>query len=183
MLPWHPSDIPIMPLFPHLSPRRPSATDCGYRPCFICSINTGSGMEESLQYLSNEVQTILERAFVSCVLHDTQTAISIKNLRKALTHTLSSTDVAKVRDYENYAETKTFCLEKAIGKKNTSAWWSSMTKQRRLLFERQVFMLKTQNSQLILPLKNCLQKLGSRKYFSLLQKNLSKYIHTRIRSH
>lgn len=54
-----------------------------------------------------------------CVLHDTQTAISIKNLRKAHTHThtLSSTDVAKVRDYENYAETKTFCLEKAIGKK------------------------------------------------------------------
>lgn len=74
-------------------------------------------MEESLQYLSNEVQTILERAFDSCVPHDTQTAISIKNLRKAPPHTLSSTDVAKVRDCENYAETKTFCLEKATGKK------------------------------------------------------------------
>lgn len=35
----------------------------------------------------------------------------------AHTPPLSATDVAKVRDYENYAETKTFRLEKAIGKK------------------------------------------------------------------
>lgn len=56
-------------------------------------------------------------------------------------------------------------------------------KQRRLLFERPFFMLKTQNSPLISPSENGLQRLGSRKHFSLLQKDSSNDTHTRTRSH